>query len=120
VVTIVPIERGCVCWYDFGPADGSIPAKRRPVVVIQSDAYNRSDLRTTIVIPLTSQLRYARFDDNVFVPAVESGLPSDSVALAFQVTTVNKSALSVPVARLSQSLVRQIERGIQAVLGMGG
>src|SRR5580704_13188756 len=41
-------ERGSVCWADLGEARGSKPAKRRPVLVIQSDPFNSSRLNTTI------------------------------------------------------------------------
>jgi len=112
------IERGAVCWYDFGAPDGSTPGKRRPVIVVQSNDYNKSDLATTIVVPLTSEIRYAEFEDNVFVPALASALPKDSVELPFQVMTVNKAALGFPVGRVPESVIRQIEDGLLAVLGI--
>ena len=112
------VTRGAVCWYDFGAPDGSTPGKRRPVVVIQSDAYNHSALATTMVVPLTSQVRYAEFEDNVFIPASASTLPKDCVALPFQLMTVNKQALEHPVGRIPESVIRQVENGIVAVLGI--
>ncbi|HLF11480.1 MAG TPA: type II toxin-antitoxin system PemK/MazF family toxin [Gammaproteobacteria bacterium] len=33
-------------WADLGEPDGSEPRYRRPVVIVQSDAFNRSRLRT--------------------------------------------------------------------------
>ncbi|MCL1899439.1 MAG: type II toxin-antitoxin system PemK/MazF family toxin [Promicromonosporaceae bacterium] len=82
--------RGHVCRYNFGAAAGSLPNKIGPVVVMQGNQYNRSELRTTLVTPLTSELGRATFANNVFVPAAESGLPKDSVALPYQMTAVNK------------------------------
>ena len=114
------IGRGSVCWYDFGAPFGSTPGKRRPVIVVQSDAYNRSALSTTIVVPLTSQTRYAEFEDNVYVPAAASGLPKDSVALPFQVMTVDKATLGYPVGRVPDSVMRQIDSGLREVLGLTG
>lgn len=44
------IRQGDVYWADLGAPRGSAPADRRPVVVIQSDPFNQSRLRTVMVI----------------------------------------------------------------------
>jgi mRNA interferase MazF len=41
-------ERGSICWADLGEAHGRKPAKRGPVLVIQSGPFNASRLNTTI------------------------------------------------------------------------
>ena len=119
MVGLFTIQRGSVCWYDFGKPTGSEPAKRRPALVVQSNAYNCSGLNTTIVIPLTSKLEYAEYSDNVFISAASSGLDKDSVALTFQIITVNKSRLEYPVGQVSKSMVSKIESGLVSVLGLG-
>ncbi|MCL1799992.1 MAG: type II toxin-antitoxin system PemK/MazF family toxin [Promicromonosporaceae bacterium] len=112
------ISRGDVCWYDYGEPIGSLPAKRRPTVVVQSDDYNRSELATTIVVPLTSATAYAAYGDNVFVPAIASGLEKDSVALPFQATVVNKVQLEYPVGRIPSTLMRHLASGLAAVFAI--
>lgn len=49
------ITRGSICWTELGPARGSKPAKNRPVLVIQDDAYNGSRLNTTLAAVITSK-----------------------------------------------------------------
>ena len=118
MVTQFRILRGSVCWYDFGKPQGSEPAKRRPALVVQADAYNRSAVQTTMVVPMTSRLSLAEYDDNVFVPALASGLDKDSVALTFQVVTVNQSRLDYPVGQLPESIMNKIDRGLASTLGL--
>jgi mRNA interferase MazF len=55
------IAQGEVWWANLALPHGSAPGFRRPVVVIQGDALNRSRLATTVCVALTSNLkRYRR------------------------------------------------------------
>jgi len=49
----VVIERGEVWWADLDEPSASEPGYRRPVVIVQADAFNRSRLQTTIAVVLT-------------------------------------------------------------------
>jgi len=64
------------------------------VLVVQSDAFNRSRIRTVIAVALTSNLRLVEAPGNVLVPANTSGLPKDSVANVSQVLTLDKDYLA--------------------------
>ena len=110
--------RGDICWADLGEPRGSKPAKRRPVLVIQADAYNASKLSTTLVAVITSNTAFAAMPGNVFLPAVASGLPKDSVLNVTALVTVDKADLDPPVARLPPSLMTEIDRGLRRVLNL--
>lgn len=110
--------RGDVCWADLGEPRGSKPAKRRPVLVIQADAYNASKLSTTLVAVITSDTALAAMPGNVFLPAVASGLPKDSVLNVTALVTVDKADLDPPVSRLPASLMTEIDRGLRRVLNL--
>jgi mRNA interferase MazF len=97
---------------------GSGPVKRRPVLVIQSDAYNASKLSITLVAVITSNTALAAMPGNVFLPAVASGLPKDSVLNATAIVTIDKADLDPPVGRLPASLMTDIDRGLRRVLGL--
>lgn len=112
------IQRGDVRWVDLGPAVGSRPAKRRPVVVVQSDRYNESRLATAIVVVITSNTALAAMPGNVFLPAGSSGLPRDSVANVTAVLTVEKRELIERAGRLPLNLVEEIDRGLRKVLSL--
>jgi mRNA interferase MazF len=112
------IRRGGVYWVDLGEAVGSRPAKERPVLLVQADPYNSSDLATVIAAVLSSNTALSAMPGNVFVPAVASGLTRDSVVNVTALVTVNKAELIGPAGQLPTSLLEQVERGLVQVLGL--
>ena len=96
---------------------GSGPGFRRPVLVVQGDALNRSRLRTIICVPLTSNLRWAEAPGNVLLPAKATGLPKDSVANSSQLITLDRALLTQEVGKLSKRQLDLILSGIDIVLG---
>ena len=111
-------SRGSICWADLGQAHGSKSAKRRPVVVVQASSFNASRLNTTIAAVITSNTALAAMPGNVFLPAVASGLPKDSVVNVTALVTLDKTDLEPPVAHLPTSLMREVDRGLRRVLGL--
>ena len=83
------MERGEVWWAQLPDPSASEPGYRRPVVIIQSDSFNRSRIRTVIAVVLTSNLHLAEAPGNLLISASESGLPRDSVANVSRVITVD-------------------------------
>jgi len=111
------IRRGSICWADLGEPHGSKPAKRRPVLVIQSDPFNASRLNTTIAAVITSNTGLAAMPGNVFVPAAASGLRRDSVVNVTALVTLDKADLDPETGHLPASLTDDIDRGLRRVLG---
>lgn len=111
------ISQGDVCWADLGVPSGSEPAYRRPVVVVQCDAFNRSRIATVVCIPLTSNLRWADAPGNVLLTAGLTGLPRDSVANVSQPVTLDRDALGEPVGKLPDAKLELVFSGIEVVLG---
>jgi mRNA interferase MazF len=112
------VERGQVWWADLDEPSGSAPGFRRPVLVVQDDAFNRSRIRTVIAVVLTSNLRLVDAPGNVLIPAKAVGLPRDSVANVSQVITIDRDFLTEPVGRLRGQLLRNVEMGLRLVLGL--
>ena len=111
-------QRGDVCWAGFGEPHGSKPAKRRPVLVIQADPYNASRLKTTLAAIITSNTALAAVPGNVFIPAISSGLPRDSVVNITALVTLDKTDLDPAVGQLPASLMHEVDRGLRRVLGL--
>jgi mRNA interferase MazF len=111
------ITRGSVWWADLGEPDGSRPAKRRPVLVIQADPYNASRLATIVAAVITSNTGLAAMPGNVFLPAVAVGLPRDSVVNVTALVTLGKSDLGEQAGTVPDSLMREINVGLRRVLG---
>ncbi len=113
------IAQGEVWWADLADPAGSEPGFRRPVVVVQSDAFSASALQTVVCIALTSNLRWADAPGNVLLPARATGLPKPSVANISQVVTLDRGALAERVGRLSASRLELVLAGIDVLLGRG-
>lgn len=111
-------SRGSICWADLGETRGSRPAKRRPVLVIQSNPYNASRLNATVAAVITSNTALATMPGNVFLPADASGLPKDSVVNVTALVTLDKADLDPPAGALPSSLMDQVDRGLRRVLGL--
>ena len=92
------IERGQIWWADLNEPSGSEPGFRRPIVIMQSDAFNRSRLQTVVGVVLTSNLRLVEAPGNVLVPAKTAGLAKDAVANVSQIITIDRDFLSEPRA----------------------
>jgi mRNA interferase MazF len=112
------IERGSIHWADLGPTVGSRPAKRRPVLVIQSDAYNASRLATVLIAVITSNTALAAMPGNVFLPAVATGLPRDSAVNVTALATLDRADLAEVVGRVPTALMQEVDRGLRRLLGV--
>ncbi len=112
------IQRGEIWWADLPEPKGSEPGYRRPVVVIQSNDFNRSRIATTVVVAVTSNLNLAQMPGNVLLPKKATGLTKDSVANVSQIFTVDKVFLTEKVSDLPKYLIEQIEDGLRLVMNL--
>lgn len=112
------IERGGIYWADLGPAVGSRPAKRRPVLVVQADCYNASRLATVLAAVITSNTALAAMPGNTFLPSAATGLPRDSVVNATALVTLNKKDLDERTGTVPLSAMQDIDRGLRRVLSL--
>lgn len=111
------ISQGEIWWVDIPPPTGSGPGFRRPAVVVQGDALNRSRVATVVCVPLTSNLRWADAPGNVLLASRITGLPRDSVANVSQIVVLDKSLLTERAGKLSAAKVELVLSGIDVVLG---
>jgi mRNA interferase MazF len=111
------IAQGEVWWAELPPPTGSEPAYRRPVVVVQGDALNRSKIATAVCVPLTSNLRWTDAPGNVLLSARSTNLAKDSVANVSQIIALDRTVLTERVAKLSRAKLELLLSGIDVVLG---
>ena len=113
------VNRGDLHWCDLGEPSGSAPARRRPVLIIQADTYNRSRLATVIVLVLTSNTSLAAMPGNVFAPTALTGLKRDSVINVTAVATMDRKDLDPnPVGHIPDHLIREVEYSLRGVLDL--
>ena len=111
------IGQGEVCWADLPDPVGSGPGFRRPVLVVQGDAFNRSRVATVVCVPLTSNLKWADAPGNVSLPARSTGLTKDSVANVSQIVTLDRDVLTERVGRISKKKLELVFAGLDLVMG---
>jgi mRNA interferase MazF len=112
----VVIRRGEIWWASLPEPTRSEPGCRRPVLVVQSDDFNRSRIATVIALVITSNTRLAQAPGNVLLTRKLTGLPKDSVANVSQIVTVDKSFLTERIGVLPPNMIGQIEKGLRLVL----
>ena len=110
------MKRGEIWWASLPDPAGSGPGFRRPVLVVQKDAFTASNIATVVVVVITSNLRLAEAPGNVLLPKKSSGLPQDSVANISQIITIDKRFLTERVGALPRSLYERIEAGLKLIL----
>jgi mRNA interferase MazF len=111
------IAQGEVWWAELAEPSGSEPGFRRPVVIVQGDAFNRSRIATVVCVALTSNLRWAAAPGNVLLSSRLTGLPKDSVANVSQLVTLDRNVLTDRVGALPAKKLQLVLLGVEIVLG---
>lgn len=114
---MVTVSQGEVWWADLGEPRGSKPGFRRPIVIIQGDALNRSRIGTVVCVALTSNLKWSSAPGNVLLPDSATGLPKESVANVSQIVTLDKTDLTERSGKLPKAKLALVLSGVDVVLG---
>jgi mRNA interferase MazF len=110
--------RGEIWWADFGIPSGSEAGFRRPVLIVQDDAFNESRIRTIVVLPLTTNLRLLDAPGNVLVKSKESNLHKDSVIIVAQFYALDRQKFIERISKVKVETMKRIENGMMLVLGI--
>lgn len=113
------VAQGEIWWAELGQPAGSEPGFRRPVLVVQGDAFNRSDIATIVCVAITSNLKWANAPGNVRLSVRDTGLPKPSVANVSQIVTLDREVLTERCGRLAARKLELIFAGIDVVTGRG-
>lgn len=97
---------------------GSEPGYRRPVLVVQDDAFNRSNINTVVVAAITSNVFLASAPGNVRLAKRSGGLSKESVVNVSQIVTLDKAFLTEKVGRLSAKLQQQVDEGLRLIFSV--
>jgi mRNA interferase MazF len=112
-----PATRGEVWLADLGPTTGShLQLGRRPVIILQTD--DLLPLNTVVVIPLTTELRRAEYQNNVLLFAGEAGQDSDCVAMCHHIRALDRHALVHKIGDLTPERLNEVEAAVLFVLAL--
>ncbi len=87
------------------------------MLVVHSEAFNRSRIATIVCVVITSNLRLAEAPDNVDLPRKTTGLDRHSVANVSQIVTLDRADLATRVGKLPRAWFEAVLDGIDLVLG---
>ena len=110
--------RGELWWVDYGVPYGSEPGYRRPVIILQNDFFNNSNINTTIVIPLSTNLLLADVPGNILVEKRYGKLGEDSVIVLSQIGVVDKQRLIEKITKIDRTTMEKIEKNVAFILGI--
>ena len=112
-------KKGDIWWADLDEPRASEPGYRRPVVVVQSDEFNKSKIRTVIVVVITATLKLARAPGHLQLGKPKRiGLNKESVVNVSQIITLDKSYLTEKVGKLSASQKQELAEGLKLILDL--
>jgi mRNA interferase MazF len=117
VMTTDP-RRGDIWWATLPTPTGSGPGYRRPVLIIQSDAFNASRIATVVVASITSNIELSRAPGNVRLDASMSRLPRDSVVNVSQVATLDRRILTQHLTSLPREIMARVDTGLRLSLSL--
>lgn len=112
------IQRGDIWWSNLPEPVGSSPGYPRPVLVIQSDRFNRSEINTVVIAVITKNTNLANSEGNVLISKQQCKLPNDSVVNVSQLFTVDEVVLRDYVCSLSEKKMTQVDLGLRKVLAL--
>ena len=113
------IKRGDMFYADLSPVIGSEQGGIRPVLIIQNDTGNRYS-PTVIAAAITSQTGKSKLPTHIEITSKENGLKSDSVVLAEQIRTIDKSRLKEKIGHIDDTnIMNQVNNAIGISFGLG-
>jgi mRNA interferase MazF len=112
------VRRGEIWWASLPDPRGSERGYRRPVLIVQADAFNRSKIGTVIVGVISSNLTLSEAPGNLFFGRKDSGLKKDSVADVSQLITLDKRHLAGGVSKPTSKIQSILDEGLRLVLSV--
>ena len=113
------VKRGDMFYADLSPVVGSEQGGIRPVVIIQNDVGNKHS-PTVIAAAITSQLGKNKLPTHIVIGPKNCGLKSESVVLAEQIRTIDKSRLKEKIGHIDdESVMNKINSALGISFGLG-
>ncbi len=93
------IRRGDMFYADLSPVVGSEQGGIRPVLIIQNDLGNKYS-PTVIAAAITSKMGKNKLPTHIEIDSDKCGLKNDSIVLAEQIRTIDKSRLKERIGHI--------------------
>ncbi len=111
------IRRGEIYFVDLNPIKGREQSGKRPVLVLSNDTINKLPLVLTVVVGTKGENISRDYPTNVRVPAVDSGLPMETVFMGFQVRSLDPNRFpSESAGKLAEVFMERVEGAVRYCL----
>jgi len=112
------VKRGDMFYADLSPVVGSEQGGIRPVVIIQNDIGNKHS-PTVIAAAITSQIGKNKLPTHIQISPKICGLKNESVVLAEQIRTIDKSRLKEKIGHIEdESIMSRINSALGISFGL--
>jgi mRNA interferase MazF len=112
------VKRGDMFYADLSPVVGSEQGGIRPVLIIQNDLGNKYS-PTVIAAAITSQTNKTKLPTHIELDENTSGLKSNSVVLAEQIRTIDKSRLKEKIGHIDDlKIINQLNSALGVSFGL--
>lgn len=111
-------KRGSIWLVDLPPPELSEPGFERPVLVLQVNEFNRTQINTIIGVAITTTEKRVADVGNVLILPEESGLREVSVVNVSQIITFDKRAAIERIGRLSEAKMDEVQQAVRLWLGL--
>jgi mRNA interferase MazF len=112
------MKRGEIWWADLESPRGSEPGYRRPVLIVQSDKFNESNINTIVCVAISSNVKLREAPGNLFLTKAESGLDKDSVVNFSQIITIDRVFLTEFIGSVRGSTINKIKNRIHIIFDL--
>lgn len=111
------IKRGDIFYANLDATIGSEETGVRPVIIIQNNIGNKYS-PTTIVVPLTKEIRFKMNQTTHYFLSSFGNIKFDSIILTEQIRTIDKNRLEEKIGIINRKTMREIEQKILVALGI--
>ena len=112
------VKRGDMFYADLSPVVGSEQGGIRPVLIIQNDMGNKYS-PTVIAAAITSQTGKTKLPTHIAIHSENNGLKSDSIVLAEQIRTIDKSRLKEKIGHIDdENVIHKINNALGISFGL--
>ena len=104
---------------DLNPQIGTETGKTRPVLIVQTDLLNKVPHPSTIICPITTQVKRSA---NVLRVHIQSGIANmkeDSDIMIDQLRAIDNKRLVNKIGKLPPDLIEKVVENIQIILDIG-
>lgn len=112
------IERFEIWIADLNPRIGTEPGKTRPVLVVQSNLLNKIPHPSTIICPITTNIKSEAQILRLALKKGQANLQKDSHVLIDQIRAIDNRRLVEKIGALPEDLVDEVRRNLAIVLDL--